>query len=245
MRLTPEEIEARRFRLAPNGYECEAVDRFLAEITEELRNEPAGRSEDDEFTRVGQEIAGLLRAARSSAGAVKAEADGLAASVRSRAELEAADIRKEADAHLEQARQVLAEAEAQAEVVRAEAERRVAEAVTTGRAEGEAQARTIIDEAERRAEEILRNERAAQQRLLAARTDLQQAIDRLSGTPDHALVDLTETGDVAATGARARAHHADEPAEPAPSTDPLLSMVRAAVGRAAEHSGAEPSKPTS
>ncbi len=40
MRLTPEEIEARRFRLAPNGYDCEAVDRFLAEITEALRNQP-------------------------------------------------------------------------------------------------------------------------------------------------------------------------------------------------------------
>ena len=40
VRLTPEEIEARRFRLAPNGYDCEAVDRFLAEVTEALRDQP-------------------------------------------------------------------------------------------------------------------------------------------------------------------------------------------------------------
>ena len=40
LRPTPEEIEARRFRLAQNGYDCEAVDRFLAEIADGLRSDP-------------------------------------------------------------------------------------------------------------------------------------------------------------------------------------------------------------
>ena len=46
MPLTPEEIEARRFRLAQNGYDCEAVDRFLAEIADACAHPapaPAGR----------------------------------------------------------------------------------------------------------------------------------------------------------------------------------------------------------
>ena len=97
MPLTPEEIEARRFRLAQNGYDCEAVDRFLAEIAEALRVDPASDLPDpDEFGRLGQEIAAILRNARDSAGAVKAEAEGQAAALRSRAELEADDVRKAA-----------------------------------------------------------------------------------------------------------------------------------------------------
>ena len=85
VRLTPEDIEARRFRLAPNGYECEAVDRFLVEVIEALRNQPVATGDSDEFSRAGQEIASVLRAARDSAGAMRAEAEGLAASMRSRA----------------------------------------------------------------------------------------------------------------------------------------------------------------
>jgi DivIVA domain-containing protein len=67
VRLTPEEIEARRFRLAPNGYECEAVDRFLAEITEALREQPAPTAGSDEFSRVGQEIAAIMQTERDQA----------------------------------------------------------------------------------------------------------------------------------------------------------------------------------
>ena len=262
MRLTPEEIEARRFRLAPNGYECEAVDRFLAEITDALRNEPADGPDSDEFTRVGQEIAGLLRAARASAGAVRAEADGLAASVRSRAELEAGDIRREAETYLEQSKLVLAAAEAQAEVVLRDAERQTAEVVAASRAGAEAEAGKLIAAAETQVAEILRAERSAQQRLLSARRDLQQAIDRLSGDPEQAILDLTDadpsdpepaaqaavsprpepdtgTAPVAPTAASGRgvADHVDTSD---PSADPLLRMVRAAVGRAAEHSADEP-----
>ena len=261
MRLTPEEIEARRFRLAPNGYECEAVDRFLAEITDALRNQPAAEADNDEFTRVGQEIAGLLRAARTSAGAVRAEADGLAASVRSRAELEAADIRKEAEFHLEQAKLVLANAESQAEVVLVEAQRQTAEAVALGRAQGEAEARELVEVATTRVEEILRAERSAQQRLLAARRDLQQAIDRVSGDPEQPVLDLTGPDDGQPDRADADTSQADgatlpdsaeprtgdlpeagTPGEPPSevSSDPLLRMVRAAVGRATEHSSGGP-----
>ncbi len=222
MRLTPEEIEARRFRLAPNGYDCEAVDRFLAEVTEALREQPAATGGSDEFSRVGQEIAAVLRAARDSAGAVRAEAEGQAAATRSRAEAEATDLRKEAKAQLHQAQQTLAEAREQAEL--------------------------LVREAEHHAEGVKHAERVARQRLLATRTDLQNLIDRLGSPNGTAVLDLT-TGDEAddapadgrdllATGGPSA--DVGAPAEPpAELGDPLLRMVRAAVGRAAEHSEAE------
>jgi DivIVA domain-containing protein len=233
VRLTPEEIEARRFRLAPNGYDCEAVDRFLAEITDALREQPVPATGTDEFSRVGQEIAAVLRSARDSAAAVRAEAEGQAAAARSRAEAEAADLRKEAKAHLHDAEQTLAEARVRAE--------------------------RIVGDAERHADEIRHAERVARQRLLATRTDLQHMIDRLGGSSDASVLDLTADdadatlGDPAATTpAGTPAHRADPLATGGPGAEvgapveapdhpsvPLLRMVRAAVGRAAEHSEAD------
>ena len=253
MRLTPEDIEARRFRLAPNGYECEAVDRFLAEVIETLRQQPAEpvepvvtTPETDEFSRAGQEIATILRAARDSAGAMRAEAEGLAASMRSRAELEAADLLRQAEAERGQAATVLAEAQQQADATVRDAEQQIAGAVAEATARGEARATQIIEAAERQAEVIRRGERAAHQRLLAARTDLQQAIDRLAGHDDRSLLDLTvaaphgQAGDddlvVSAAQSNANGHAANGHAADEPAADPLLRMVRAAVGRAAQHS---------
>ena len=266
MRLTPEEIEARRFRLAPNGYECEAVDRFLAEITEALRNQPAGRTENDEFSRVGQEIAGLLRAARDSAGAVRAEADGLAASVRSRAELEAADIRKEAEAHLEPGQAGPGRRRGPGRGGVREAERQTAEAVAEAGPAARPRPTPWSPRPRPRSNEILRSERSAQQRLLSARRDLQQAIDRLSGDPEQPVLDLTdqprlhaEAEPVVADGATPTDEpsrtpgaggtsgvggHVDESTETEAAADPLLRMVRATVGRAAEHSGGTPADPS-
>ena len=236
MRLTPEDIEARRFRLAPNGYECEAVDRFLAEVIETLHEQPEGVIDSDEFSRAGQEIASILRSARDSAGAMRAEAEGLAASMRSRAELEAADLRQQASDERDQAKVILLDAQRQAEIIVREAEQQVAGAVAMATAQAEAHANQIVDQAEQQLEEIHRSERAAHQRLLGARTDLQQAIDRLStsvgGTPEASLLDLT-----LAPPAEDVATIDDAPAaEPSIAADPLLRMVRAAVGRAAQHS---------
>src|SRR4051794_17584390 len=171
VRLTPEDIEARRFRLAPNGYECEAVDRFLAEVIETLSDQPQGLSESDEFSRAGQEIASILRAARDSAGAMRAEAEGLAASMRSRAELEAADLRQQAADERDQAKVILLDAQRQAETIVREAEQEVADAVALATAQAEAHTQQILSQAEQQLEEIHRNERAAHQRLLGARTD--------------------------------------------------------------------------
>jgi DivIVA domain-containing protein len=215
VRLSPEEIEARRFRLAPNGYDCEAVDRFLAEITEALREQAATAAGSDEFSRVGHEIAAVLRAARDSAGAVKAEAEGHAAAARSRAELEADDVRKQAKAQLIEAQETLSEAKERAEAV--------------------------VREAEENAQAIHHAERVARQRLLATRTDLQNQIDRLGGSGSgRPVLDLTSVSpepDPDGGGSDPTEASADEGTEGA--GDPLLRMVRAAVGRAAEHSTAD------
>jgi DivIVA domain-containing protein len=255
--LTPEEIEAHRFRLAPNGYECEAVDRFLVEVVEALRDQPVGASDADEFSRAGQEIASLLRAARDSAGAMRAEAEGLAASMRSRAELETADRRQQVEAEAEQATVALIEAQQRAEAMLRQAEQQATATLAAATSQAAARATQITAEAERQAEQIRRGEQAAHHRLVAARTDLQQAIDRLDPSDERPVLDLTVPPPhlrTEAVGATDREHRAvdpnsrlvsatagHEPAEPGPpdpdvAGDPLLRMVRAAVGRAAQHS---------
>jgi len=218
----------------------------------------------------------VLRSARDSAGAMRAEAEGLAASMRSRAELEAADVRKQAEAEAEQAKQMLVEAQIQAEAIIREGEQQASSSLAEATEQARGRAQQITARAERQAEQVRRGERAAHQRLLAARTDLQQAIDRLGGSDDQPVLDLTtapphvRTGgihtevppnssgdparravhikvDAPGLGATDRAEQATDPgseqatdpdSDPdSDSTgDPLLRMVRAAVGRAAEHS---------
>jgi len=298
--LTPEEIEARRFRLAQNGYDCESVDRFLAEIAEALRATPEPVMAGDEFGRLGQEIAAILRNARDSAGAVRAEAEGQAAALRSRAELQADDVRKAAEAEAESVRTLaeqeaddvrakvqaeadsrLAAAQSDADEIRLEAERRLQQAeqararadeeLAASRAEADREAAArleradhearrladeITTEATQRAELIRESEQSTYLRLLAARDDLQQAIDRLVATLG---VDTRGTGDrqsavegdsvVDLTTAPAQMRHEPVPAhatasvgldQPAATAgDPLLRMVRAAVGRAAEGSASD------
>ena len=228
MPLTPEEIEARRFRLAQNGYDCESVDRFLSEIADALRTPTSPALGGDEFGRMGQEIAAILRNARDSAGAVRAEAEGHAAALRSRAELEAEDVRKEAEseaeairtrataasdetlalAHrdadalrtsaqadadqmrleaerqLEQATQARLRADEQMAAARAGAEREVAARLERAEHEARRRADEITTEATQRAEAVRESEQSTYLRLLAARDDLQLAIDRLVANID-------------------------------------------------------------
>ncbi len=310
LRPTPEEIEARRFRLAQNGYDCEAVDRFLAEIADGLRSDPAPTPLDpDEFGRLGQEIAGILRNAHDAAGAVKAEAEGQAAALRATAEAEAHDIRKatqgeadaikalaaiEADAERTAARAeaegLRAKAESDAAEMRADADRLLEQAAATRagvdrdvasrleHAEHEARRQSIeiMADAEQRAAAVRDSEQSIYLRLLAARDDVQQAIDRVATHVgvhhDDPVVDLTMApaqvralADSPAPasdpmGGRPAPVSAPEPPDSAPGAvafdidrgsvgptqldatggngpaDPLLRMVRAAVGRAVEAS---------
>ncbi len=181
MALSPEEIEARRFRLAQNGYDCESVDRFLAEIAEAFRAPATAPDGADEFGRLGQEIAAILRNARDSAGAVRAEAEGHAAAVRSRAEAEAEDQLKAAETEAE-TRLEAAKAEAERQLEAAETE---AEAVRTRagaqadelRSQARAEAETLRTAAQADADEIrLEAERQLEAATLArARADEQVA----------------------------------------------------------------------
>ncbi len=322
MPLTPEEIEARRFRLAQNGYDCESVDRFLAEIANALRTPTPSSLGADEFGRLGQEIAAILRNARDSAGAVRAEAEGHAAALRSRAELQASDVQKAAEAEaealraevaaeadqartqarqeaeavraaaqadadqirldaerqLEQATQARARADEQVAAIRAGAEREAAARVERAEHEARRRADEITTEATQRAEAIRESEQSTYLRLLAARDDLQLAIDRLvaglegdirpgadldPADEDQSVVDLTKApaqvhpgpnaetaeaaafgdatsfGDAVARASRPIASVGLDPAGSAGTGDPLLRMVRAAVGRAAEGSSTD------
>jgi DivIVA domain-containing protein len=264
LRPTPEEIEARRFRLAQNGYDCEAVDRFLAEIADGLRTEPAPSSLDpDEFGRLGQEIAAILRNAHDAAGAVKAEAEGQAAALRATAEAEAHDIRKatqgesdaikalatiEADAERAAARAeaeaLRAKAESDAAQMRADADRLLGQAAAT-RAAADRDVAAKLEhaehEAQRRSTEIMAD---AERRASEVREREQSTYLRLLGARDdvqHALDRLaTHVG----------IQHEDPvvdlttaPAQVRPLTDiavPAVSSVDTAGGRPAPASAPEP-----
>ena len=303
MRLTPDEIRALRFPLSPNGYECESVDRFLAEAIELLQDTPANgagtdSANNDDFARAGQEIAVVLRSARDSANALRAEAEGHAVATRARADVDAEEIHNRAVDELQQAEQILAAAKAESEAILAEAKAVVAASVETATEQARLQAAEITKEAETHAEQIRRGERAVHQRLLAARTDLDQAIDRLIGSAEKPVLDLTmapphlRTGSIIDRPTSAESSHPssngdatptrkslgvqpetpDSSPEPsatpvtathaAPDTfnrdedrdtdeqlnrrtdiispsDPVLRMVRAAVGRAIENSATE------
>jgi DivIVA domain-containing protein len=222
VQLTAETIEARRFKLAPNGYDCETVDRFMAEIAAALRAKPTARAGDpdgDDFGRFGDEMAALMRAAHDRASAVQAEAEGHAAAVRSKADLAAEDVKLEA--------------EREAASIRVAADQDAA---------------SVRETAEREATRIVAE---AQQRVLALRAELDELVERLGLTGGaHAetappeVVDLTEAsgpsgfrkpdpGFAAATDPNRPVSPVDLEDEAAPGApDPLVRMVRAAVGRA-------------
>lgn len=81
--LDPDEIERREFLVSLRGYDRDEVHEFLATIAAGVRDllgsgggdRPRTAAEiGDDFTRLGQEVASLLRAAQESADRIVAEA---------------------------------------------------------------------------------------------------------------------------------------------------------------------------
>jgi DivIVA domain-containing protein len=255
VRLTPEEIEARRFRLSANGYDCEAVDRFLADIAEALRSPGGPGGDADEFGRVGLEIATILRNARDSAGAIKAEAEGHAAALRSRAEAEAGDVRKAAASEAE-ALHVQARAEIEAGLESAEREladaRRTAEEAAAEadavRATAETDAKARKAAAEDEAEEVRRSldteleasRQSVQVELDAQRTTAQTEADQIRVEADRRLTEAAAVLAKAKDDASARLDTADREVATRLEEASLEAeqKARELVGHADEHAAA-------
>jgi DivIVA domain-containing protein len=254
--LTPDEIEGREFRVVDQGYDMVQVDTFLTEVAASYRyavhnllpgasgvgpatgRHPAATG-TDALSRVGQEVSEILRSAEKIAETVRGEADTDAATVRARADLEAAELHQAAERDREQAKRLLTHAQEQADTIVAEAEEQARTLVEQANEEATQRSEEMLGRSRRHAEQILRAERAVVERLHEVRTDVDSAIDRLAGSEERPVLDLTSGEPVLRVGGLLPTTSTDEgDAEAAADDDPLRTMIRAAVDRAADEGAA-------
>jgi DivIVA domain-containing protein len=192
-----------------------------------------------DLTGLGHQVDDVVRAAEALGASLRQQAEAEATEIKARAELEAADRRREAeraaDEQREQARRVLLAAEQQAAALVADAEQRAQETLRGAVDQARARAGRIERRAERHAERVGRFEADVHERLAAARADLDRALDRLTGTADEPVLDLSTERPGVRTGSLVP--------DAAPTTltddhgpiDPAVQLMRAAVGRAVGH----------
>ena len=260
MALTPDEVERRTFPIADWGYERGEVHKFLVEVATTLRYAfhtsfptvtvvsptpppapvavPTGEGTD--LAGLGNQVDEVLRAASALGSSLRDQAEADATTIKAQAELDAADRLREAEAEAEarreQARRVLQAAEHQAAALLADAEQQAQDIVRGAVDQARARAERIERRAERHAERVQRFEADVHDRLTAARADLDKAIERLAGSADEPVLDLSTER----PGVRIGSLIPGEP--PAGSTvsvsdavDPAARLMRAAVGRALDH----------
>lgn len=257
MALTPEEIEGREFSIVDRGYRREEVDRFLTEVAASYRYAihnllpgvapQPGKTHATEavgeelLAKLGDQVADILRSAEKLAESVRTEAETDVAAARARSDLEIAELRRAGEADREQAKRLLVRAQEQADVILTDAEHRADSRAREAEADARARADHLVDEARRRTENLLSAEKSSIERLRAARAELDASIDRLRTSEDRPVLDLTQQRPVMRVGPRSASNLASATAGEAPSgldadQDPVARMVRAAVGRAVQHS---------
>lgn len=247
MALTPDEIEGREFRVVDEGYDMVQVDTFLTEVAASYRyavhnllpgasgvgpatgRHPAANTGADALTKVGQEVADILRSAEKVADTVRTEAESDAATIRARADLEVAELRQAAELDREQAKRLLTTAQDQADTIVAEAKQQSSTLVRQADEEATQRSDELLGRSQRHAEQILRAERAVVERLHDVRNDVENAIDKLAGSEERPVLDLTSGEPVLRVGGLP-AEQGVDPDE----ADPLRTMIRAAVDRAAD-----------
>jgi DivIVA domain-containing protein len=259
--LTPDEIEGREFRVVDQGYDKVQVDTFLTEVAASYRyavhnllpgasgagvGPATGRhpsaSASDGLSRVGEEVSEILRSAEKIAETVRSEADTDAATIRAQADLESAELRQAADLDREQAKRLLTHAQEQADTIVAEAEEQARSLLEQANTDATERSEELLGRSRRHAEQILRAERAVVERLHEVRADVDSAIDRLAGSDERPVLDLTSGEPVLRVGGLLPSPPDDaEPANEA-TEDPLRTMIRAAVDRAADE-GASAANP--
>jgi DivIVA domain-containing protein len=254
--LTPDEIEGREFRVVDQGYDMVQVDTFLTEVAASYRyavhnllpgasgvgpatgRHPAA-SNVDALSRVGQEVSDILRSAEKIAETVRAEADADASTIRARADLESAELRQAAERDRDQAKRLLTHAQEQADTIISEAEEQARTLVEQANEDATKTSEELLGRSRRHAEQILRAERAVVERLHDVRTDVDNAIDRLAGSEERPVLDLTSGEPVLRVGGLPVGGGGDTDDDSA-DQDPLRTMIRAAVDRAADEGANAP-----
>ncbi len=215
MPITPDQIENQVFSLVRRGYDPAEVDAFLREVATTLAQAQGGLATPaapvepapvaapepatgDDYSRLGDEVAAILRQAHESVATMRHRAEADAALIREVANREATGIRAEAEAERLEAEQVLAQARSEAAAVRAELARERDAAAELTAAAARARAQQEVETARAGAQEALAVQRDVRGRLEGTRDDIDTALGRLVGEDEDPFdaidtIDLTDT----------------------------------------------------
>jgi hypothetical protein len=207
--------------------------------------------ERNDYAQLGDQVSEVLRAADAVAEGLRSRAETDVAELRSRTELELANRARALDAQAEAGREeavrLLRTAKEQANAMVADASAKAERILAAASARAEQHAGQAEIEARRHAERLVRFERDVHTRLLAARADVDDAIELLAGSEDRPVLDLTDDearirigqidgGDPALEEDGSAPRRRARTVPPEDAIDPLSDMVRSAVGRAVEAS---------
>jgi len=256
MTITPDEIENRVFPLVRRGYDPAEVDDFLKDVAATLAQAQGGLAtppaavaeapaaapapepraavvQPDDYNRLGEEVAAILRQAHDSVALLRHRAEADAALIRQNAQREAGELTHRADADRQAAAIELEAARGESDRILADVQRRVD---GTGEA-AKARAREVIEAARAEARGAVMVQRNVRGRLEDTRDHIDQALDRLieEDTDLFAEIDLTDAAMAAARDDRGGDSYEDggdgPDLVPAPGQGPPTPPVPPPTGR--------------
>lgn len=187
------------------------------DVAEAIPGAGTGTTSPQDWSRMGEEVAAVLRTAHEQVGALKArgeeeaeerrraaeaqadltkvEAEKYGADLRANAEAWAESRQSEADADREEARRALANAQEEALSLVADAEKRANRMLAATERKARTRAEEALETARAQLRELLESQSEAHHRLEAARTYVSQAIDTFQSAPEDHLSEPAEVVD--------------------------------------------------
>jgi DivIVA domain-containing protein len=245
--MTPDEIENHVFSLVRRGFDPDEVNTFLHEVaatlaealTDPPADEPVGEPADaaagavtvsgeDDFGRLGEEVATILRQAHESVAELQHRAEADAALIRLTAEEEAAAMLRRADADRQAAAVELEAARNEAARVLADIARQADAAADSAAALATQRTREVIDAARLKARGGVTVQRNVRGRLEDVRDDIYHALNRLIEEDEDlfAEIDLTDATLEAAARDEAAGPDLVPPPGQGPPTPPVPPPAR-------------------
>ena len=199
--MTPDEIENHVFSRVWRGYDPAEVDDFLKGVAAVQAEAPSGATDadtgngHDDFARLGEEVAAVLRQVHESVATLHHQAEADAALLRQNAESEADRLRQAAEGDRRAAATALEAAQAESARVLNDIQRQADLATEQAAALARQRAREIIEAARLEAQGAITVQRDVRGRLEGTRGYIDQALDRLVEDDEDlfATIDLTPT----------------------------------------------------
>ena len=197
--MTPDEIENHGFNRVWRGYDPTEVDDFLKGVAAVQAPAPSGATDavtgngHDDFERLGEEVAAVLRQVHQSVATLRHQAEADAALLRQNAEGEADRLRQAAESDRQAAAIALEAAQAESARVLADIQRQADLATEQAAALTRQRTREIIEAARLEAGGAVTVQRDVRGRLEVTRDAINQALDRLVQDDEDlfATIDLT------------------------------------------------------